>query len=67
MSVGYKINIPVLNFILENGLKYNLLTDSNFVHLLEIKKKKQQNLTLSEIKTFNFIFLFFINIFFINS
>ena len=39
MSVGYKINIPVLNFILENGLKYNLLTDSDFVYLLEIKKK----------------------------
>lgn len=49
-SVGYKMNIPVLNFILENGLKYNLLTDPDFVHPLEIKKK-QQNLTLSEIKT----------------
>lgn len=38
-SVGYKMNIPVLNFILENGLKYNLLTDPDFVHPLEIKKK----------------------------
>ena len=38
-SVGYKINIPVLNFILENGLKYNLLSDPNFVHPLEIKIK----------------------------
>jgi len=39
-SVGYKMNIPVLNFILENRLKYNLLTDPDFVHPLEIKSKK---------------------------
>ena len=42
MSVSYQINIPVLNLLLENGLKYNLLTDSNFVHLLEIKKKNNK-------------------------
>jgi len=34
------MNIPVLNFILENRLKYNLLTDPDFVHPLEIKSKK---------------------------
>ena len=90
MSVGYKINILVLNFILENGLKYNLLTDPDFVHLLEIKKKttkfnfkwnknldaflsiKQLKMNILEwvlnpLSWFNFIFLFFINIFFINS
>lgn len=42
-SVGYKMNIPVLNFILENGLKYNLLTDPDFVHPLEIKKTTKIN------------------------
>ena len=41
-SVGYKINIPVLNFILENGLNYNLFTDPDFVHPLEIKKKQNK-------------------------
>ena len=47
-SVGYKINIPVLDFILEKGLEYKLFTDPNFQHPLEIKQNKK--LTLSEKK-----------------
>ena len=50
-SVGYKINIPVLDFILENGLKYDLFTDPDFKHPLEIKKNTKQKLTLWEKKT----------------
>nr|YP_009652953.1 DNA-directed RNA polymerase [Taiwanofungus camphoratus]QCG69991.1 DNA-directed RNA polymerase [Taiwanofungus camphoratus]UKQ56126.1 DNA-directed RNA polymerase [Taiwanofungus camphoratus]WRO45194.1 DNA-directed RNA polymerase [Taiwanofungus sp. YW-2023a] len=38
-SVGYKINIPVLEFILEKGLEYDLFIAPNFQHPLEINKK----------------------------
>ena len=37
-SVGYKINVPVLDFILEKGLEFGLYTDPNLKHPLEIKK-----------------------------
>nr|QWO71375.1 RNA polymerase [Calocybe gangraenosa] len=49
-SVGYKINTAVLEFILDNGLIYDLFTDFNFKHPLEIKKNKKQKLTLLENK-----------------
>ena len=39
-SVAFKINNQVLEFILNFGLKYNLIIDPNFVDPLEIKKKK---------------------------
>lgn len=39
-SVGFKINIPVLDFILEKGVEYNLIIDLVFKHPLEDKKKK---------------------------
>jgi len=39
-NVGFKINTEVLEFILDKGLDYKLFTDPNFIHPLEIKKKK---------------------------
>ena len=47
-SVSYKINIPVLEFILEKGLDYDLFIDPNFKHPLEIKKEKENKLQLSK-------------------
>ena len=38
-SVGYKINIPVLDFVLEKGVEYGLITNPEFKHPLENKKK----------------------------
>lgn len=50
-SVGYKINIPVLEFILEKGLEYELFIDPETQHPLEIKKAQKKKLTLLENKT----------------
>ena len=50
-SVGFKINIPVLEFILEKGLDFELYTDPNSQHPLEIKKAQKKKLTLLENKT----------------
>ena len=41
-SVSFKINIPVLEFLLEKGLKYDLFTDLNLKHPLEIKKEEKK-------------------------
>ena len=50
-SVGFKINIEVLNFILENGYKFNLLLDSNLINDLESKlKKNSDKINISEMK-----------------
>ena len=46
-SVGYKINVPVLDFILAKGLEYDLYTDPKFKHPLEIKKENKK-LTMAE-------------------
>jgi len=54
-SVSFKINTEVLEFILEKGVDYNLFTDPNFIHPLEIKLKNKKKLTLLEsatLKTF---------------
>ena len=50
-SVGYKINIPVLEFILEKGVEYNLIIDPCFQHDLEIKKNNKEKLSVYEKKT----------------
>lgn len=47
-SVGYKINTDVLEFILEKGIEYDLITDPDFKHPIEIKKINQKKLTISE-------------------
>jgi len=53
-SVSYKINIQVLDFILNNYRKYNLLIDDDFEHPLT----KKQKLTTSEKKELeSFFFL----------
>jgi len=49
-SVSFKINIPVLEFLLEKGLKYDLFTDPNLKHPLEIKKEEKKKLTMLEKK-----------------
>nr|ADO51613.1 rnapol [Moniliophthora roreri] len=49
-SVAYKINNQVLEFILENGLEYNLIIDPNNKSNLELKKEAGHKLTLSEEK-----------------
>lgn len=49
-SVGYKINTQVLNFILEFGLEFNLISDHNLKHPLELKKRGKKKLTLLETK-----------------
>ena len=49
-SVGYKINIPVLEFLLENNLEYGFFTEQDYVHPLEEKKKKGRKLTILENK-----------------
>jgi DNA-directed RNA polymerase len=38
-AVGYKINISVLDFVLEFGLDYNLVIDPNYIHPLSLKSK----------------------------
>ena len=50
-SVGYKINIPVLEYILEKGQEYNLIIDPEFQHPLEIKKNNKEKLSFLEKKT----------------
>ena len=50
-SVSYKINTQVLDFILENGLKYGLILDFSVKHELEIKKINGKKLTILETKT----------------
>jgi DNA-directed RNA polymerase len=49
-SVSYKINSQVLDFILDNYKKYNLLIDPEFIHPLMNKEK----LTLSEKRELEF-------------
>lgn len=49
-SVAYKINTPVLNFVLNKGLEYELYIDPNFTHELELKKQKGLKLTIFEKK-----------------
>jgi hypothetical protein len=49
-SVGFKINEDVLDFILTNGVKYNLVIDPDYVHDLELKKKEGKTLSLYETK-----------------
>jgi DNA-directed RNA polymerase len=50
-SVGYKINIQVLEFILEKGLDYSLILDPNFKHPLSIKIENGNKLTKLEKST----------------
>jgi len=47
-NVGFKINIEMLEFILEKGLDYELIIDPNFNHPLGIKKNNKNKLTLVE-------------------
>jgi hypothetical protein len=47
-SVGYKINIQVLDFILDNSLDFDIILDPNFKHPLFIKKEKGNKLTKLE-------------------
>jgi hypothetical protein len=47
-SVAYKINVQVLDFILEKNLDYGLFLDPNFKHPLLIKKEKGNKLTKLE-------------------
>jgi DNA-directed RNA polymerase len=50
-STGFKINNQVLNFILSEGIKFNLISDFNNPHPLEIKTKNSKDkLTLQEKK-----------------
>lgn len=50
-SVGYKINIQVLNFIMENYLNFHLIMDPNEIHPLE-KKDKLTILQRKELDSF---------------
>ena len=50
-SVGYKINIPVLDFILDKGLEYDLFIDFNYVHPLEEKLNKNKKISMLERQT----------------
>jgi len=47
-SVGYKINIQVLDFILDNSLDFYIILDPNYKHPLFIKKEKGNKLTKLE-------------------
>ena len=47
-SVAFTINRPVLNFILEKGVEFGLLTDPNYIHPLELKKRNKKKLTFNE-------------------
>jgi DNA-directed RNA polymerase len=49
-SVGFKINEDVLNFIIDNGIKYNLIINPELEHDLELKRKENKKLSLHESK-----------------